>query len=79
VPGMAADLVIFDPDTVNPGPEDIVHDFPSHGWRIRELAQGIHCTIVNGKILLENGEHVGAYPGRVLRNALYLARHGGSA
>jgi N-acyl-D-amino-acid deacylase len=73
-PGLAADLVIFDPDTVNPGAQDIVHDFPNGGWRIREQAEGIYCTIVNGQILLENGEHVGAYPGRVLRNALYQAR-----
>ena len=73
-PGLAADLVIFDPDTVNPGEEDIIHDFPNNGWRIRELAEGIYCTIVNGQILLEGGEHVGSYPGRVLRNALYHMR-----
>jgi N-acyl-D-amino-acid deacylase len=72
-PGMAADMVIFDADTVSPGAEDIVHDFPSNGWRIRELAEGIHCTIVNGKVLLEGGKHVGTYPGRVLRNAYYQA------
>ena len=40
-PGMAADLVVFDPDTVRPIPEDVVHDFPSDGWRMRELAEGI--------------------------------------
>ena len=27
-PGMAADIVIFDPDTVRPMPESVVHDFP---------------------------------------------------
>ena len=26
---MAADLVIFDPDTVQPVTEDVVHDFPN--------------------------------------------------
>jgi N-acyl-D-amino-acid deacylase len=76
-PGMAADLVIFDADTVQPGKEDIVHDFPSNGWRIRELAEGIHYTVVNGTVLLEKGEHVGTYPGRVLRNAMYQATHNG--
>jgi N-acyl-D-aspartate/D-glutamate deacylase len=76
-PGMAADMVIFDPDTVNPGAEDIVHDFPSNGWRIRELSEGIYCTIVNGHVLLEGGKHVGTYPGRVLRNAYYQAKHNG--
>jgi N-acyl-D-amino-acid deacylase len=76
-PGMAADIVIFDPDTVNPAGEDIVHDFPSNGWRIRELAEGIYCTIVNGQVFLEGGKHVGTYPGRVLRNAYYQATHKG--
>ncbi len=39
-PGLAADITIFDPDTINPLPEDTVHDFPAGGWRIRELATG---------------------------------------
>jgi len=72
-PGMAADLVIFDPDTVRPIPEDVVHDFPSNGWRMRELAEGIHYTVVNGEVLMEKGTHTGSYPGRVLHNARYQA------
>jgi len=72
-PGMAADLVIFDPDTVRPVPEDVVHDFPSNGWRMRELAEGIHYTVVNGEVLMEKGTHTGSYPGRVLHNARYQA------
>jgi N-acyl-D-amino-acid deacylase len=73
-PGLAADITIFDPDTISPLPEDVVHDFPAGGWRIRELATGIHCTIVNGQVLLEDGRHTGAFPGRVLRNTLYHER-----
>ncbi len=72
-PGMAADLVIFDPDTVRPVAEDVVHDFPSNGWRMRELAEGIHYTVVNGEVLLEKGTHTGSHPGRVLHNARYQA------
>ncbi|HSF06725.1 MAG TPA: amidohydrolase family protein [Methylomirabilota bacterium] len=76
-PGMAADLVIFDPDTVRPEKEDVVHDFPNNGWRVRELAEGIHYTVVNGEVLLEKGTHTGSYPGRVLRNARYHAHNEG--
>src|SRR5436189_2888917 len=72
-PGMVADLVVFDPDTVKPVAEDKVHDFPSNGWRVRELADGIHYTVVNGEVLLEKGTHTGNLPGRVLRNARYGA------
>jgi N-acyl-D-amino-acid deacylase len=75
-PGMAADLVVFDADTVRPGKEDVVHDFPNDGWRIRELAEGIHYTVVNGEVLMEKGAPTGNLPGRVLRNARYqAARH----
>jgi N-acyl-D-aspartate/D-glutamate deacylase len=73
-PGMAADIVVFDPDTVRPGREDVVHDFPSNGWRIREQAEGIHYTVVNGEVLLEKGVPTGRHPGRVLRNALHQGR-----
>lgn len=70
-PGMAADIVIFDPETVRPLPEEVVRDFPAGGWRVREPAAGIHATIVNGEVLLEEGKHTGALPGRVLRNSRY--------
>jgi N-acyl-D-amino-acid deacylase len=72
-PGMAADLVVFDPDTVKPVAEDVVHDFPNDGWRMRELAEGIHYTVVNGEVLLEKGTHTGNLPGRVLTNARHAA------
>jgi N-acyl-D-aspartate/D-glutamate deacylase len=75
-PGMVADIVIFDPDTVKPLPLEVLHDFPTGAKRIKEPAQGIHMTIVNGQILLEDGKHSGALPGRVLRNTYYRAQHG---
>ena len=74
-PGMAADITVFDPETVAPLREDTVQDFPAGGWRIRELAQGIKTTIVNGEVLIEDGKHTGALPGKVMRNALYQANH----
>jgi N-acyl-D-amino-acid deacylase len=72
-PGMAADITIFDPDTVRPLPLEIVHDFPTGAKRIKEPAQGIIATVVNGEVLMEDGKHTGALPGRVLRNAYYHA------
>jgi N-acyl-D-amino-acid deacylase len=75
-PGLAADIVVFDPDTVKPLPETIVHDFPAGGWRIKEDAVGIHMTVVNGQVLLEDGKHSGNLPGRVLRNTHWHASQG---
>jgi N-acyl-D-aspartate/D-glutamate deacylase len=74
-PGMAADMVVFDPDTVQPRKQEVVHDLPNNGWRVRALADGVICTVVNGEVLIENGVHTGATPGCVLRNARYQARH----
>jgi len=44
---------------------------------MRELAEGIHYTVVNGEVLLEKGTHTGSHPGRVLHNARYHATHNG--
>ena len=74
-PGMAADIAIFDPATVKCGKEEVVHDFPAGGWRIKETAEGVSHTIVNGQVLLEDGKHTGALPGRVLRNTYWHANH----
>jgi len=74
-PGMVADIVVFDPETVRPLPHEVVHDFPNGAMRIREPAEGIRMTVVNGQILLEDGKHSGNLPGRVLRNPYYRAQH----
>ncbi|HEY1798857.1 MAG TPA: amidohydrolase family protein [Stellaceae bacterium] len=74
-PGMAADIVIFDPATVKCGKEEVVHDFPAGGWRIKETSEGVSHTIVNGQILLEDKKHTGALPGRVMRNSHWHANH----
>jgi N-acyl-D-aspartate/D-glutamate deacylase len=70
-PGLAADITIFDPATVKCGQETVVHDFPAGGWRIKEAAEGIFATAVNGQVLYEEGKHTGALPGKVLRNSYY--------
>jgi N-acyl-D-amino-acid deacylase len=70
-PGMAADITMFDPATVKCGRETVVHDFPAGGWRIKEAAEGIFGTVVNGQVLYEEGTYTGALPGKVLRNSHY--------
>ncbi len=68
-PGYWADLVVFDPATVAPCEPELVHDLPAGEPRLVQRARGIEYTVVNGTVLLEHGEHTGAYPGRVLRRA----------
>src|SRR5687767_1189125 len=68
-PGMAADIVIFDPQTVASGgrPERI-RDLPGGGKRMVKRSSGIHMTLVNGEVTWENGALTGARAGRVLRS-----------
>ncbi len=68
-PGFAADLVLFDAATVAPCKPELVFDYPAGEARQAQAARGIEATIVNGEVLIENGRHSGALPGRVLRNA----------
>jgi N-acyl-D-aspartate/D-glutamate deacylase len=70
--GRPADVVVFDPKTVGPGPLKRVHDLPAGADRLVSEAHGIAAVIVNGRIIRRDGKDaVGAndkLPGRVLRN-----------
>ncbi|MBI1996246.1 MAG: amidohydrolase family protein [Deltaproteobacteria bacterium] len=67
-PGMAADLVVFDPATIRERAAEMVQDLPGNEKRLIQKAVGIETTIVNGQVLVERGEHTGALPGMVLGN-----------
>jgi N-acyl-D-aspartate/D-glutamate deacylase len=66
--GMAADLLVFDPDQIDLAPPQKVEDLPEGAPRYIQRAKGIHYTIVNGSVLMKNGSHTGVYPGKVLRS-----------
>ena len=66
--GMAADLVVFDHKTIGARMPDVVHDLPAGAKRLKQTADGILNTVVNGEILLTNNEHSGAVPGQLLRS-----------
>jgi N-acyl-D-amino-acid deacylase len=56
--GQAADVVLFDPATViDRATYDDPHLYPA----------GIRTVIVNGTVVVDEGEHSGALPGRLLR------------
>ncbi|MGD9616366.1 MAG: amidohydrolase family protein [Alphaproteobacteria bacterium] len=56
--GNAADLVLFDPETIaDRASFDNPHQYPD----------GIDMVIVNGVVVIDQGEHTGALPGHLLR------------
>ena len=66
--GMAADVTIFDYNTIGSGKRaEMRHDLPGGGRRLVMPAKGVCYTLVNGQVLLENGNHTGVLPGQVLR------------
>ena len=70
--GMAADVTVFDPSTVAPGPLRRVRDFPADGERLTADAPvGMTHTLVNGTPIRVDGEvapeAIAARPGALLR------------
>src|SRR5260370_33921580 len=54
--GRPADVVVFDPKTVGPGPLKRVYDLPAGADRLVSEASGIAAAIVNGKLMRRGGK-----------------------
>jgi N-acyl-D-amino-acid deacylase len=72
--GYAADVVVFDPDTVAPGPLRRVNDFPAGAERLTaDQPEGMRHLLVNGTPVITDGEldpaAVAARPGQLVRPA----------
>lgn len=69
--GLAADVAIFDPETVACGPLRRVRDLPAGADRLIADAEGMRAVIVNGQVLREDGrdrfDADEPLPGRLLR------------
>ncbi|GFG75485.1 N-acyl-D-amino-acid deacylase family protein [Mycobacterium botniense] len=67
-PGWHADLVLFDPATVDHGPERTRYDLPAGAPRLVADAVGITSVWVGGVEVCRDGVATGATPGTVLRS-----------
>ena len=66
--GWWADLVILDPDRIEPGPLSVRYDLPSGAGRIYGEADGIHQVIINGEVAVSEGEFTPARSGHLIRS-----------
>lgn len=69
--GMAADINVFDIDTVSPDLPELLYDLPGGARRLRQTATGFKATLVNGEVLVDNGTPTGTRPGQLLRGQHY--------
>ena len=70
--GNAADIAVFDPDTVAPGPLRRVSDFPAGAERLTaDQPEGMRHLLVNGVSVIADGklsaDAVAQRPGQMLR------------
>ena len=62
--GQAADVVIFDPETIGRGDEVPAYDMPEGGMRYVRSASGIDTVLVNGEVVYtSDGGYVDVCPG----------------
>ena len=77
-PGYWADITVFDPETIDPGPVRRVRDFPANAERLTaDAPTGIRHVLVNGQPIQVDGEivtdAVNARPGQLLRSTPRVA------
>lgn len=63
-PGLFADIVIFDPATIG---DRATYEKP------HQIASGIKYVVVNGTVVMRDGQHTGAKPGRAVRGPGYVS------
>jgi len=66
-PGLAADIVVFNADTIARQEERPVYDVPGNGLRYIRSATGIDVVLVNGSIAYAGGAYTEARSGAICR------------
>lgn len=67
-PGWYADLVIFDPETIDSEPLRMVDDLPGGTQRLYSGAVGVQAVFCNGTQIVEAGSNSGALPGKIMKS-----------
>ena len=65
--GWHADINIIDYENLRTCHPEYVNDFPHGGGRFIVRSQGYDATIVAGEVVVENCQHTGQRPGKVIR------------
>jgi len=63
-----ADVVVYDPEGLEVGPNHVVEDLPGGEWRRIQKASGYHAVFVNGVQTIADDAQTQRHPGRLLRH-----------
>ncbi len=66
--GAPADVIVYDYDRLDSGPQERLWDYPAGEMRLVQKAVGYERTIVNGVTTFVEGECTDATPGKLLRH-----------
>ena len=66
--GGPADVVVYDPENLAVGPNEVVHDLPGGEWRRIQKASGYHAVVVNGVQTIADDQQTEQYSGKLLRH-----------
>jgi N-acyl-D-aspartate/D-glutamate deacylase len=66
--GAQADILVFDPDSIDSDRARRVYDLPGNSLRLTAPSVGVEAVLVNGKQTVHNGQPTGELPGTVLRS-----------
>ena len=66
--GGPADVVVYDPEGLAVGPNEVVHDLPGGEWRRIQRAEGYRAVVVNGVQTIADDAETHVHPGRLLRH-----------
>jgi N-acyl-D-aspartate/D-glutamate deacylase len=66
--GWIADMVVFDPATIDSAEVQLVSDLPGGTSRLYAGAIGVEKVFVNGRLTVDGGQATGVLPGTVLRS-----------
>lgn len=66
--GWAADITVFNPDTVGPGPAEMRFDLPGGAGRVYGESIGVEHVIINGVQAVRNNVALASRPGTLLRS-----------
>jgi N-acyl-D-amino-acid deacylase len=68
-PGYLADLNVIDFNRLKLLRPYVAFDLPTGARRLLQRAEGYVATVKRGEVTFRDGEHTGAFPGRLIRGA----------